>query len=240
MLSQCAWLSHPTKETRFFDKHFDRGLAWYRSHYRRAAGERAIGEVAPTYFASSEARERISTLIPRAKIVCTFRNPVDRIVSLYRLKRAYGLIPWKLEEALALDPELMESSRYAEHLKAWRKTFGSAQVLATLHDDIQTDPQGYLNRLVDFIGVGRIKLVPSQVRRVLTSEDMTEPRHYYLTRGAAMMADWAKKQRLDSVVSTAKRIGAMKLFVGGGKPFEDLSRHQKTGCASSFVLRWMR
>jgi hypothetical protein len=227
VLSQCAWLSHPTKETRFFDKHFDRGLGWYRSHYRRAAGERAIGEVAPTYFASSEARERISTLIPRAKIVCTFRNPVDRIVSLYRLKRAYGLIPWSLEEALTRDPELMESSRYAEHLKAWRKMFGSAQVLATLHDDIQTDPQGYLNRLVDFIGVRRIKLVPSQVRRVLTSEDMTEPRHYYLTRGAAMMADWAKKQRLDSVVSTAKRIGAMKLFVGGGKPFEDLSRHQK-------------
>jgi hypothetical protein len=225
-LSQCAWLSHPTKETRFFDKHFDRGLAWYRSHYRRAAGERAIGEVAPTYFASSEARERIASLIPRAKIVCTFRNPVDRVVSLYRLKRAYGLIPWNLEESLTLDPELMESSRYATHLKAWRKTFGS-QVLATLHDDIQTDPQGYLNRLVDFIGVPRIKLVPSQVRRVLTSEDMTEPRLYYLTRGAAMMADWAKKQRLDSVVSTAKRMGAMKLFVGGGKAFENLSRQQK-------------
>jgi hypothetical protein len=92
VLSQCAWLSHPTKETRFFDKHFDRGLAWYRSHYHRATGARVIGEVAPTYFASPQARERIARLIPHAKIVCTFRNPVDRVISLYRLKRAYGFL----------------------------------------------------------------------------------------------------------------------------------------------------
>ena len=64
ILSQKAWLSHPTKETRFFDRHFDRGLHWYKSHYRKANGGRTIGEVAPTYFASSEARERIARLIP--------------------------------------------------------------------------------------------------------------------------------------------------------------------------------
>jgi hypothetical protein len=48
-----------------------------------------MGEVAPTYFASNEARERLANTIPDAKIVCIFRNPVDRILSLYRLKRAY-------------------------------------------------------------------------------------------------------------------------------------------------------
>src|SRR5579862_1211255 len=174
ILSQNAWLSHPTKETRFFDRHFDRGLHWYGSHYRRANGGRTIGEVAPTYFASSEARERIARLIPHARIVCTFRNPIDRVVSLYRLKRAYGLIPWNFEEALERDPELMESSRYSSHLKEWRDTFGESQVMATVHDDIEADPQAYLDRLVDFVGVPRMKLSPSQRRRVLTSEDMTE------------------------------------------------------------------
>src|ERR1700756_3557481 len=72
VLGQCAWLSHPTKETRFFDKYFDRGLGWYTSHYKRANGGRVVGEVAPTYFASATARERIAKLIPVAKIVCTF------------------------------------------------------------------------------------------------------------------------------------------------------------------------
>jgi hypothetical protein len=222
VLSQCTWLSHPTKETRFFDKHFDRGLDWYRSHYRRATEGRVIGEVAPTYFASPEARERIARLIPHAKIICTFRNPVDRVISLYRLKRAYGFLSWSFEEALVHDTELMESSRYAAHLKEWRDTFGESQVMATLHDDIQSDPQSYFDKIADFVGAHRQKLRPSQLRRVFGSEDMTEPRHFYWTRGGLLMAEWAKKRRLDSFVATAKRLGALKLFIGGGAEFTDL------------------
>lgn len=228
ILSQSAWLSHPTKETRFFDKHFDRGLHWYSSHYRRASGGRVIGEVAPTYFASALARKRIADLIPHAKIVCTFRNPVDRVVSLYRLKRAYGWISWNLDEALTRDPELMESSRYMAHLKEWITTFGASQVLVTVHDDIQADPQSYLDKLVDFVGAPRIKLLPSQVRRILASEDMTKPRHYYWTRGGLLMAEWAKKRRLDSLVAAAKRLGGLKLFVGGGTAFTELTAAQRS------------
>jgi hypothetical protein len=221
-VSQCAWLSNPTKETRFFDKHFHRGLEWYSSHYRKAAGDRPIGEAAPTYFASNEARQRIAELIPQARVVCTFRNPVDRVLSLYRLKRAFGLIPWSFEEALERDPELMESSRYASHLKAWQSALGPTQVLATVYDDMQLDPQSYLDTLVDFIGVPRLKLVPSQIRRVLTSEGMTQPRNYYWTRGAALLADWSRARKLDSVVAAAKNLGLPKLFVGGGPTFEEV------------------
>jgi hypothetical protein len=227
VLSKYASLSHPTKETRFFDKHFDRGLEWYASHYRKAEGRQPIGEVAPTYFASPQARERIAKLIPQAKIVCTFRNPVDRLLSLYRLKRAYGFIQWDLEEALERDPELMESSRYAAHLKEWQKTFGHTQVLATTHDDMQVDPQAYLDRLVDFIDLPRVKLDPAANRRVLTSEDMTEPRNYYLTRSAILLAEWSRARRLDTIVDAAKKWGALKLFVGGGAPFPEVPSEQR-------------
>jgi hypothetical protein len=228
VLSQRAWLSHPTKETRFFDKHFDRGIPWYRSHYRRAVQGRPVGEVAPTYFASAEARERIAKLIPNAKIVCTFRNPADRVLSLYRLKRAYGLIPWSFDDALVQDPELLESSRYAKHLKEWCRTFGESHVMATVHDDIEADPQSYLDNLLDFLGIPRLKLTPALAQRVLTSEEMTQPRYYQWTRGAIVMADWAKRRQLDSLVATAKRIGGMRLFVGGGPPFPELSSTQRT------------
>lgn len=227
VLSECARLSHPTKETRFFDKHFDRGLDWYKSHYRHTGERRAVGEVAPTYFASSEARERIARLIPAAKIVCTFRNPAERVLSLYRLKRAYGLIPWGFEEAMARDPELMESSRYASHLKEWKQTFGESQVMVTVHDDIESDPQGFLDKVVDFIGVPRMTLRPAQIRRVLTSEGLTQPRNFLLTRGAFVLSEWAKAQRLDSLVAAAKRFGATKFFVGGGAAFAALSVAQR-------------
>jgi Sulfotransferase domain len=233
ILSECALLSHPTKETRFFDKHFHRGIDWYRSHYRKQVNGRMIGEVAPTYFASPDARKRIAQVIPHAKVVCIFRNPVDRVTSLYRLKRAYGMIRWSFDEALVRDPELMESSRYVAHLKEWRKTFGS-QVLVMVHDDIESDPQSFLNNLVDFIGLPRLKLLPPQIHRVLTSEEMTEPRCYYLTRAATWIAEWSKAQRLDSVVDAAKRMGAMKLFVGGGRAFAEILTSQQTKLRDQF------
>ena len=90
-----------------------------------------MGEIAPTYFASRAARERIATVAPRAKIVCIFRNPVERVLSLYRLKCAYGRFRWSFEEALLRDPELMDSSKYATHFRTWRDTFGTENTLAT-------------------------------------------------------------------------------------------------------------
>jgi hypothetical protein len=227
VLSECAWLSYPTKETRFFDKHFDRGLDWYQSHYRKVRVGRAMGEVAPTYFASPEARERIARLIPHAKVVCTFRHPVDRVISLYRLKRAYGLIPWDFEEALACDPELLESSRYATHLKGWRSSFGDSHVLVTLQEDIESDPQDYLDKLADFVGLARVKLLPSHLHRMLAGESLSEPRHYYWTRAAALLAEWSKAQGLDSLVAAGKRWGALKLFIGGGAQFAEISSTQR-------------
>ncbi len=140
------------KETRFFDSHFDRGLRWYKTHF--VASNRAnIGEIAPTYFASREACHRIKELIPRAKMICIFRHPVERILSLYQVKRAYGMIPWSFEEAVLCDAELMESSRYASHLQELQRAFGSEQVLPTFYDDLRDDPQGYEDALADFIGL---------------------------------------------------------------------------------------
>ena len=228
ILSECAWLPYPTKETRFFDQHFDCGLEWYASRYRKAVTERKVGEVAPTYFASPEARGRIARLIPDARIVCTFRNPVDRVWSLYRLKRAYGMIRWNFDDALARDPELLESSRYASHLKEWTNVFGPAQIMVTLHEDIQPDPQAYLDKVVDFIGVPRVKLLPAHTPHVLTARTMTQPRNYYWTRGATRLADWSKERRLDSIVAAAKKWGAMNLFLGGGPAFSELSQLQRT------------
>ena len=240
VLSKRASLSHPTKETRFFDRHFYRGLDWYGSHYRKAVPGRPVGEIAPIYFASPETRERIAALIPQARIVCTFRNPVDRVVSLYRLKRAYGFIPWNLEEALERDPELMESSRYSAHLKGWRKTFGNSQVMVTMHEDMQADPQGYLDRLVDFVGVPRVTLVASHRRRVLTSEDMTEPRNYYLTRGAISCCRSGRGHCVWTPSSPPQRSWERSNFLSEAeRPSRKCRQCSARSCANCFGRMWM-
>lgn len=213
-----------TKETRFFDLHFHRGLSWYLAHYSHSHPDRVMGEVAPTYFASAEARDRMAATVPNAKIVCIFRDPVERVVSLYRLKRAYGMIPWPIEQAIVRDPELMESGLYATKLKGWYSSFGSDQVLAMVYDDLRTQPQKFVNHLASFIGLPAFPLTAAQADHIHSSESMSEPRNYLRTRSATIMADWFKARRLHRIVAAVKTSPAIKLFLGGGPPFAEVSR----------------
>ena len=221
MLSEQATLPWPSKETRFFDVHFHRGLQWYLSHFRKTEPERPMGEVAPTYFASAEARERIARVVPDAKVVCVFRNPVERVLSLYRLKRAYGMIPWSLDRALVHDPELIESGKYASHLKAWQSALGKDQILATFYEDLRGEPQACLDSITNFVGVPRCVLDDRCDLHVHTSKRMTEPRLYHWTRSATRAAEWFKARRMDRTVARVKRSSLARLFLGGGPMFEE-------------------
>ena len=223
VLSGHLALPEPTKETRFFDDHFHRGLGWYLRHFPKSNCARETGEIAPTYFASVLARVRIQKTVPQARIVCIFRNPLQRVLSLYRVKRAYGLIPWSFDQAIVNDPELLASGMYATNLKAWQSAFGRERVLATIYDDLREQPQLYLDSLLDFLGVPRLALSPSQICCVHSSESMTQPRNYYWTRGTMAVASWLKAWRFDRVVASVKKSPLRGLVLGGGTAFGDVS-----------------
>ena len=225
VLSHQANLPRPSKETRFFDLHFHRGWQWYLRHFPRPASGQPFGEVAPTYFASAAARDRIALTLPEVKLVVTFRHPVQRLVSLYRLKRAYGLVGWSLETALERDPELLGSSRYATLLRQWQSRFPREQLSINLYDDLSYDPQMFIDRIVDFVGISRFALHPSQREQVFSTAHLTEPRSYLATRAATAMADWCKARRLDDVVASVRNSSLMKLFLGGGAPFPEIPVH---------------
>jgi hypothetical protein len=219
VLREHANLPSPTKETRFFDLHFEKGINWYLCHYPKAIEGHPRGEIAPTYFGSSRARERIAQLIPDVKLAFIFRNPVDRLISLYRLKRAYGMHNWTLEEALARDPEMIESSLYAKNLRLWQASFPAEQLSINLFDDLNTDPQGFVDRLTGFLGIRNFKLTDPQLNQVFSTKKMTEPRSYLATRAGTRISDWCKARRLDSIVARVRESGLLRLFIGGGAGF---------------------
>jgi hypothetical protein len=96
-------------------------------------------------------------------------------------------------------------------------------VLATIYDDLRDDPQSFLDRLVDFIGVPRFTLTPLQNQWVHASENLTHPRSYTRTRNATRVADWLKAQRFDKLVAAIRDSRLRQLFLGGGRPFADPS-----------------
>lgn len=212
----------PTKETRFFDLYFSKGLDWYLSHFP-ANGNGPMGEVAPTYFVSAEARERIARTIPNTKLIFMFRNPVQRVISLYRMKLAYGMIPWTFEDALEKDSELIDSGLYYTQLAEWRRMFSDEQMLVTVYDDLSNDPQQFINSITEFIGIPAITLDESMLTPVYSSERMTKPRSYLATRTATVVADWCKARRLDQLVHSIRNSRFIDLFLGEGDPLPETS-----------------
>lgn len=166
----------------------------------------------------------MARILPRARVVCIFRNPVERVFSLYRLKRAYGMVPWNFDDAVVNDPELLESGRYATHLKEWFRLLGKDQVLATFYEDLKDNPQDYVDKLADFICLPRFDITGEQTRIIHGGDEMTHPRHYRLTRAASGMADWLKARQLDGIVASFKRSRLINLVLGGGPRFEELSQ----------------
>lgn len=226
VLQPHAHLPALTKETRFFDLHYQRGLDWYRDHFPPATDGRPAGEIAPTYFASTEARERIASTLPQVKLVFIFRHPVQRLVSLYRLKRAYGMVGADFEKALERDPELMESSRYAAHLVEWQRRFPAGQIQVNLYDDLRQDPQSFVNRIAQFLGMPQFPLTPASVKGLHphASSRMTQPRWYLATRAATSIADWCKGRNLDNLVLGVRNSRLNRLLLGGGVPFPEIPR----------------
>lgn len=222
VLNRHVSLPSPTKETRFFDLNFRRGLVWYLRRFPSPSHGRPRGEVAPTYFASQIACERIAGTLPEAKIIFIFRHPVERLISLYRLKRAYGLLEWDIDTALERDPELIESARYATHLANWNARFPASQLEALLYDDLAANPQGFVDRVADFIGIPRFALRESEMAQVAATHQLSEPRHFLATRAATATASWCKSHSLDRVVAGVRRSPLMKFFVGGGAPFSQI------------------
>ena len=62
----------PIKETEFFNTHFDRGWAWYESHFKSGT---VAGEVSTNYYLDSLVASRIRDYGPKIKIVVNLRDP---------------------------------------------------------------------------------------------------------------------------------------------------------------------
>ena len=211
-----------TKETLFFSRHYGRGVDWYADHFPECPDDRPMGEVCAAYFGDPAAIERIFTHMPRCRIVCTLRDPVDRLYSYYKLMRRNGKTDLPFHEAVKARKSMIAFSRYATVLEAWRARFGADKVLVVINDDLYADPQGYVNQIAEFIGVGPIVLPPKLLKPGAKNTVVTAPRNVALARGAGRARKWLEEHRLYSVISFLRDEGVWRFCGQGGAPFPPL------------------
>lgn len=107
-----------TKELRFFDLNYDKGIRWYRSRFpsrryrqltkRRTGLDLVVGEGSPDYLFHPHAPHRVARFLPDAKLIVLLRNPVDRAYSHYWHQVKRGFETLSFEQAVDREPERLE------------------------------------------------------------------------------------------------------------------------------------
>jgi len=106
------------KGIHYFDTNFDRGPAWYRSHFptsiakalrRRRSGEPVMtGEGSPYYSFHPLAADRIADLLPEARFIFMLRDPISRAYSHYQHEVSRGFEDLPFEMALEREARRLE------------------------------------------------------------------------------------------------------------------------------------
>jgi len=201
----CVGLPRRTKETDYFSNNYSLGFSWYLSHFRSYPSAMVLGEFTPTYFDYQDSPARIAQDLPDCKIVCTLRDPVDRIYSHYRLLRSEGWIGRQtLFEALEHHSRwrdgagnMLGTNRYAFHLSRWFREFGRENVLVAFVEDLKTNPQQYLNDIADFIRAPRVDLQTTGIanKQLNLNPSQRAPLHPHLASRARRLRDSLERKR---------------------------------------------
>ena len=223
-LTNQVGLPKDVKETLFFDKFYHQGIDWYANLFQHCPPGLPIVEVAPSYFHSAEARERIHRHIPGCRIICILRCPVERAYSLYRLLRFYGQTDLSFEEAFQDIPLIKDSSRYATHLSAWQQKFGRKQILVFFFDDLKRDPRQYLQEIGNVINLPNLQLNDDILKK---PEKETLSRNTWLAPLATKFGLFLRARQRYGIINFATRLGLRKFFFEGGGDLPPLAPETK-------------
>jgi hypothetical protein len=219
-------LPYGVKETQFFNTFYDKGIDWYAHHFRHATGRRKIVEICP-YFFDPMTPERIRAHIPNCRIVTTLRDPVDHTFSVYKLVVHFAWARGSFDEVLKSRANLASDNRYATYLRTWFDLFGRENVLVTMYDELRAQPQSYLDRVTDFIGIERIELSARQGIGYDVHSFARAPRSPWLARRARRLMYWLQGRQAYGVSNLLERAGVWDFCYGGGEPFPPLTTEQE-------------
>ncbi len=145
------------KETFFFDRHNGRGGAFYKEHFSIRSDHKILMEVTTTIFDHEDAPLRVHGFLgPKVKLICPLRHPVERAYSQYLHLRRYGIVWGGLADAVEQAPQILNSSRYAQHLERWYRYYTPERIRLLFQEELETDQPAYVQKLCVALGLDYI------------------------------------------------------------------------------------
>ena len=199
------------KETFFFDRKFDRGLDWYFSHFTQLNPGQKFGEIAPSYFSSTEATQRIYEHNPHCKILVTLREPVSRLVSFFMHMKQRGEVEPQTSFIEAIDRKevLKDTALYYYHLSRWIETFGADNVRVMFFERLQSSPEVFAKELCQKLEIDLEDTSKDLSKKV---NDSKAPVNHNLSRTLYSVVNSLHSLGLHKVVEYGKNLGIKQLI----------------------------
>jgi hypothetical protein len=109
------------REAHFFERHFSKGMNWYRGnfpsvfykYYVTQVARRPLitGEATTYYIFHPHAPRRILEALPRVKLIALLRNPTNRAYAQYHQKLRQGRETLSFEDAVEAEPARLSGER---------------------------------------------------------------------------------------------------------------------------------
>jgi hypothetical protein len=194
----------PAKGLYFFDRYFDRGLPWYLAQFDDARPEHLVrGEVCQDYLAHPDAADRMARSLGDVNLMVTLRDPAERAFSSYLHMVRSGWQAGTFGEALGRYPELLEHGRYATQLGRFVDRFGREALHVAVFDDLEADPQAFLDALTAWLGIAPLPLDPAMREPRLPAG---RARSVVLSRIVSRGAHVLREHDAGSLVGRVKRL----------------------------------
>ncbi|MGB1076800.1 MAG: sulfotransferase domain-containing protein, partial [Bdellovibrionales bacterium] len=195
---------------------FDKGIQSYTSHFNPQKDHALVTEISTTSFDHKQAPKRVFDVFGKnIKLICPLRNPIVRSYSLYLHYLRYGMVSGSLAEACRQNPQILESSHYADNLQNWIEYFDIENINLVFQEDLERDQDGFIKQICALIG-----------RPYIPAPDALKERYNVTTYSksgaiagfAQRTADWLRKNRLYFIINFAKALGLKQLIFGKETP----------------------
>jgi len=161
----------PNKEPHFFA--FDavpylnpiRNKEMYLNLFEKVGDEKFLGEGSTHYLSYLDAPKLIHKVSPHAKIIIGLRDPVDRLVSHYLLRKHAERFRLLFHEQIQRELKfsnstkemfpIMKFSKYAEDVKRYLDIFGKNQVKIIIFEEFVKDPKKTVEDILRFLGLNQ-------------------------------------------------------------------------------------
>jgi Sulfotransferase family len=133
---------------------WNRGVDWYSSQFDASGRVRGESSVSYTLPWCPAIAERMTSVVPEAKLILLVRDPVERLVSQYLNYRGLRHERRPLAEAVSGPANAyVARSRYAANLRPFLERFPRASIHLERQEELLECRRGTMRRIFAFLGV---------------------------------------------------------------------------------------